>query len=110
LNPLERVVSTPPTLPEIRVGAGERAFSPTSYDFPQTPSIRPSPFASPFNNGHFAQEQAASLSGMAITTDAPDLAPGPTAVTVGKREPTTRAQRPISGHTIYDEADVYGGI
>lgn len=110
LHPPERVLSTPPKLPEIRVGAEERAFSPTSYDFPQTPSMRPSPFVSPFNNGHFAQEQDASLTGMAVSTDTPDPSPGPAAVTVGKREPKTNAARPVSSHTVYDEADVYGGI
>ena len=100
----ERVLSIPPSLPEIRVGAGQRAFSPTSYDFPQTPSMRPSPFGT---SSHFAQEQETCLPGIAVTTDTPDPAPEPT---VAKREPKTNAQRPLSSHTVYDEADAYGGI
>lgn len=82
----DRIVSGPPTIPELA-----RAFSPigpSSYDFPQTPSAgRPSP--SPLNSG-FAIPPA-----------------GGPAPRLGEK---TNAERPMSTHTVYDEADAYGGF
>ncbi|KAF7977821.1 hypothetical protein HWV62_2551 [Athelia sp. TMB] len=81
----DRIVSQPPTLPEINMPV-EGAFSPSSYDFPQTPSQHPTP--SPLNNGFSAPE-----------------APAAVARPTGGQGP-----RPLSTHTVYDEADAYGGF
>lgn len=108
----DRIQSYPPKLPEIQVQ--ERTFSPTSYDFPQTPSAipTPSPLAANFNiPGPQAGEQLPrSLSpGFAAADPA---AAQTTAEDTKKSEiaPKPRDQRPASTYTVYDEADAYGGF
>lgn len=84
----ERILSQPPTLPEIQVPT-ERAFSPSSYDFPQTPGAGARPSPSPLHS--------------AFT-----LAPPPAAVLA--RDPVPQQERPVSSYTMYDEEDAYGGM
>lgn len=89
----DRIVSQPPSLPELN-----RSFSPispSSYDFPQTPNMAMTPTAaranpSPLNNTFAPAEVAV---------------PRP-----AERAPQSNAQRPVSTHTVYDEADAYGGF
>jgi len=108
----ERVVSDPPALPEIRVP--ERTFSPTSYDFPQTPSARPTP--SPFHTNftipspHTRETFPDTL--MSESAPLPAATAQVTLPGLSKREMASKpeSQRPASTYTVYDEADAYGGI
>jgi hypothetical protein len=110
----ERVLSDPPTLPEIRVP--EQTFSPTSYDFPQTPSARPTP--SPFSTNFSIPSSPTRKLHNNLSFQAADAPPTPTApapVTVpglATREVTTKPEshRPASTYTVYDETDAYGGF
>lgn len=83
----ERPVSKPPTLPQI--SGPERTFSPTSYDFPRTPSGRPTP--SPLHSNFPVQ-----LTGEKVSA--------------GFAPKAAVSQRPTSTYTVYDEGDAYGGI
>jgi len=111
--PQERPLSDPPTLPEIHVP--ERTFSPTSYDFPQTPSARPTP--SPFHT-NFTIPSAPSSGDKFAKDLAPSAAsaPAPRMQAIfpdsPKQEvtPKPQSQRPTSTYTVYDEADAYGGF
>jgi hypothetical protein len=112
----ERTPSSPPSLPEIHVP--DRTFSPTSYDFPQTPSARPTP--SPFHTNFsipsppIREKYSEGLAPKAAES-APPPAPAPVqATTAGLAEsemnPKPASQRPSSTYTVYDEADAYGGF
>lgn len=107
------VVSNPPSLPEIRVP--ERTFSPMSYDFPQTPSGRPTP--SPFHTNFSvpnppASEKFPDTFVSNATESGPLSSAQATVPGLPKREVTSKSEspRPTSTYTIYDEADAYGGI
>lgn len=98
-----RIDSSPPKLPEITIQ--QRAFSPTSMDFPMTPSARPSPspLASSFDipsppvEAHFGDVQSNMPQGNVTSSPAPRPAkPGGT--------------RPDTVYTLYDDDDAYAGI
>jgi hypothetical protein len=112
----ERGPSNPPSLPEIQVP--DRTFSPTSYDFPQTPSARPTP--SPFHTNFSIpsppiREQYPQSLTVKAAESAASSAPAPTqapAPNMAEREvtPKPQSQRPSSTYTVYDEMDPYGGF
>jgi hypothetical protein len=116
----ERALSNAPSLPEIKVP--ERTFSPTSYDFPQTPSARPTP--SPFHTNFSipTQQPPRERPSNDLAPDAAESAPAPPVAPVqqaavpdlAKKEmtpnPGSQRQRPTSTYTVYDESDAYGGF
>lgn len=114
ITPQERPLSDMPSLPEIQVP--DRTFSPTSYDFPQTPSARPTPSPSHTNfsipaalssGGKFSKDLAPSAAESARVPAAPEATvPQPTKQEVTPKQST----RPTSTYTVYDEADAYGGF
>jgi len=106
------VVSEPPMLPEVRLP--ERTFSPTSYDFPQTPSARPTP--SPFHtNFNIPGSPSRQMLHKDLAFGATESAPSPAQATVpglATRDmtPKPESRRPTSTYTVYDETDAYGGF
>jgi len=117
----QRPVSDTPSVPEIKVP--ERTFSPMSYDFPQTPSARPTP--SPFHTNFsipMQQQPAGQRFSKDLGPNVAESAPAPpvtpiqaTAPDLAKREemtpkPEAQRQRPTSSYTVYDESDAYGGF
>jgi hypothetical protein len=97
----DRVISNPPQLPDFQ--AQERTFSPTSYDFPQTPSVLPTPSPSPANFS-IPSSQAVERFPNGLT---PEAAGAPSARNVAA---SGKNQRPASTYTVYDENDAYGGF
>lgn len=87
--------------------AQEHTFSPTSYDFPQTPSAIPSPSAVHFGitttpSSKAGERFPSGLSSEAVPHNQTNVAKG--------LAPKPIDQRPASTYTVYDEADAYGGF
>lgn len=95
----DRVLSNPPQLPDFQ--AQGRTFSPSSYDFPQTPSALPSPSAANFN---IPSPRAAERFPNGLTPEAAGASSAHNVAASGKN------QRPASTYTVYDENDAYGGF